>query len=87
MLIFFINLSAKELQVGYFGYIQSFLSNRQINVVQDGKFSQYPVNTGVPPGSILVPTLLVLYIKDCPDYVICNIAIYADNTTPYSKCN
>ena len=27
------------------------------------------------------------YFNDLPDDVICNIAIYADDTTLYSKCN
>ena len=30
---------------------------------------------------------LVLYINDPPDDVICDIAIYADDTTLYSKCD
>ena len=71
-----------------FGLISSFLSNRQLQVVLDGKSSQeYPVNAGVPQGSILGPTLFLLYINDLPDDVICNIAIYADDTTLYSKCD
>ena len=71
-----------------FGLISSFLSNRRLRVVLDGKSSQeYPVNAGVPRGSILGPTLFLLYINDLPDDVICNIAIYADDTTLYSKCN
>ena len=37
--------------------------------------------------SALVPTLFLLYINDFPDDVICNIAIYADDTTLYSKCD
>ena len=70
-----------------FGLISSFLSNRQLRVVLDGKSSQeYPVNAGVSQGSILGPTLFLLYINDLPDDVICNIAIYADDTTLYSKC-
>ena len=57
-------------------------------MVLDGKSTQeYPVNAGVPPGVILGPTLFPLYINVLPDDVICNIAIYADDTTLYSKCN
>ena len=71
-----------------FGLISSFLSNRRLRVVLDGKSSQeYPVNAGVPQGSTLGPTLFLLYINDLPDDVICNIAIYADDTTLYSKCD
>ena len=42
-------------------------------MVLDGRSSQeYPVNAGVP---------------HLPDDVICNIAIYADDTSLYSKCD
>ena len=71
-----------------FGLISSFLSNRRLQVVLDGKSSQeYPVNAGVPQGSILGPTLFLLYINDFPDDVISDIAIYADDTSLYSKCD
>ena len=54
----------------------------------DGKSSQdYPVIAGVPQCSILAPTLFLLYINDLPDDIIFNIAIYADNTTLYPKCD
>ena len=45
----------------------------------------YLVKAGVPQGSIPGPRLSQLYISDLPDDVVCNIAIYADDTTLYSK--
>ena len=59
-----------------FGLISSFLINRRLRVVLDGKSSQeYPVNGGVSQGSILGPTFFLLYINDLPDNDICHIAI------------
>ena len=53
-------------------------------MVLDGKSSQeYLVNAGVPQELLE----FLLYINDLPDDVICNIAIYADDTTLYSKCD
>ena len=57
-------------------------------MVLDGKSSQeYPVNASVPQGSILGPTLFLLYINDLPDVAISNVAIYTDHITLYSKCD
>ena len=33
------------------------------------------------------PFLVLLYMNDLPDDMICDIAIYADDTTFYSKCD
>ena len=69
-----------------FALISSFLRNRWFWVVLDGKsWQEYPVNAGVTQGSILGPTLFLLYINHLPDDVVCDIAIYADYTTHYSK--
>ena len=75
-----------EFQVGYLVYF-FFLSNnnRRLQVVLDGKSSQeYPTNAVLPQGSILGPTPFLLNINDLPDDVVCDISIYADDTTFYS---
>ena len=50
-------------------------------VVDEKSSQEYPVNVGVPQSSILGPTHFLLYIIDLLDDLICNIAIYADDTT------
>ena len=47
---------------------------------------KYLVNAGVPEGSILSPILFSLCISGLSDDGICNIAIYAKDTTFYCKC-
>ena len=57
-------------------------------MVLNGKSSkEYSINAGVPQAFFLGPTLSLLYIHDLPDDVICNIVIYAEDTTLYSKCD
>ena len=54
-----------------FRRISSFLSNRRLLVVLDGKSPQeYPVNAALAQGSILAPTIFLLYINDLSDNVI-----------------
>ena len=67
-----------------YGLILLFLSNRQLQVVLEGKlFKEHPPNAGDSQHSFLGPTLFLLYVNDFP-YVICDIAVYVD-TTFYSK--
>ena len=82
----------KRMSCGISGQIfrlfSSFPSNRRLRVVLDGKSSQkYPVDAGVPQGSIIGLTLSLLHINDLPDHVICNIVTYADDATLYSNCD
>ena len=84
----FLRLKSYGILGQIFSLIPSFLSIRWRQVVLDGMSSQeYPVNAGGPQGSILGPTLFLLYINNLPENVICDIAIYADDTTLYSKCD
>ena len=85
-MLVFTNISHMEFFRSYIWPCFFFPSNRQLQVVLDGKSSQkYPVNIGVPQGFIVGPTLFLLYMNDQPDNVICDIAIYADDTGHYSK--
>ena len=57
-------------------------------MVLHGKSSQeYLVSARVPQGSILGPIFFLLYINDPTDIVAYIIAIYADDTSLYSKCD
>ena len=69
MLVFFTNLSFYLGQI--FGFISSFLSNKEVCLVLDEKSSQeYPGNARVFQGSIRGLTLFLLYINDLCDDVI-----------------
>ena len=67
-----------------FGIISSFLINGKLRVVLGGKSSQeYQANAGISQDSILGPT--ITYYTYWSDDVVCNIAIYADDTTLYYR--
>ena len=68
-----------------FGLISSFLSNRQLQMVLDGKCSyEYPCWSSLKlySWSYTFPNN-----DDVDDNRNCNIAIYAGDTTLYSKCD
>ena len=72
-----------ECQVGYLIFV---FSKRWLPEVLDGKsLQECPVNVKVPQGSILGPTLFLLYVIELPNNVICNIAIYADGIFLYCR--
>ena len=69
-----------------FSIISSFLCERSMKVVLDGQSSTaYSLNAGVPKGSVLGPTLFLIFINDLPDDALSSIGIYADDTSAYSS--
>ena len=63
-------------------FISSFLSDRSIAAVVDGHCSSLKsINSGVPQGSVLSPTLFLLFINDLLNQTSCPIHSYADDTT------
>ena len=69
-------------------WIRSFLKNRrQKVVVENGKSDWVNVISGIPQGSVLGPTLFVIFINDLPDVVTSTIQIFADDTKIYRTVN
>ncbi len=65
-------------------WIQSFLENRSQSVVVEGESSsEIPVESGVPQGSVLGPSLFLYYINDMPAGIKGTVRLFADDTILY----
>jgi hypothetical protein len=75
-------LRAYGIQGSLYKWICSYLSGRFQRVVYKGTSSPWlPITAGVPQGSILGPTLFLLYINDLPAVISNKITMFADDTT------
>ena len=71
-------------------WISDFLHQRTQQVVLEGSKSKVaPVQSGVPQGSVLGPTLFLLYINDLPNYLQNNssVRLSADDCVLYRNIN
>ena len=65
-------------------WIHNFLKSRTQAVVLEGVTSDYvPVQSGVPQGSVLGPSLFLFYINDIPVGLDSTIRLFADDTIAY----
>src|ERR1044072_9069572 len=77
------------LQAPFFGvshslclFLSSFLSDRSISaLVDEATSSSISVNCGVPQGSVLSPTLFLLFIYDLLNCTSNSVHSYADDST------
>lgn len=61
------------------------MPREQMVISKSGKSSYLPVNQGVPQGSVLGPTLFLIYINDLENIIKDgNLILFADDTTYFS---
>lgn len=66
-------------------WLQSYLSDRSIQVVLSGQSSDAsPINASVPQGSILGPLLFSVFINDLVDTCENELYLYADDSTLFA---
>ena len=65
--------------------LECFLRDRKQRVVLNGQNSDWRKKSGVFQGSVLGPSLFLIYINDLSDRIISICKIFADDTSLFSK--
>ena len=74
-------LEAYGVQGKLLAWIRAFLLGRRQWVVVGGQHSEWShVSSGIPQGSVLGPTLFLVYVNDLPSSVQCGVKLFADDT-------
>ena len=85
---FLVKLKAYGFCSNVLNWIKSFLNDRRQRVIINGTTSEWAdVVSGVPHGSVLGPSLFLLYINDMPDTVQNLVKIFADDTKLFAVAN
>ena len=67
-------------------WISSFLNSRTQQVLVEGQSSEkVPVISGLPHGSVLGPTLFLIFINNLPDDINSRTRLFADNCILYRQ--
>lgn len=71
----------KMLPINYYHFLHSYIQNRYYYVKENNEFSSvYETKAGVPQGSVLGPTLYLLFTSDLPHTDGVEIGTFADDT-------
>ena len=66
--------------------MKSFLNDRRQKVVVNGEESEWKeVLSGVPQGSVIGPTLFIIFINDMPESVESFINMFADDAKLFAE--
>ena len=65
--------------------LEEFLSNSAQQVLVEGEHScTGPLTSGVPQGSVIGPSLFLIYINDLGDGIKSRVCLFADDNILYS---
>ena len=67
-----------------FDWFKSYLTRKQRVVIQGSSSSFLDTQAGVPQGSVLGPTLFLIYINDITKNITSTTKLYADDTSIYN---
>ncbi|PIK37755.1 reverse transcriptase [Apostichopus japonicus] len=67
-------------------WISAWLNGRRQRVALNGTFSSWlPVKSGVPQGSVLGPSLFLIFINDIDDEISSHVLKFADDTKVFTR--
>ena len=66
-------------------WFSSYLERRQQQVLVNGSYSSWEtVRSGIPQGTVLGPTLFLIFVNDLPKRLSTDCALFTDDTTTYA---
>ncbi|MES9884550.1 MAG: reverse transcriptase family protein [Sedimenticola sp.] len=69
-------------------WVMDLLTNRKQRVVLNGESSEWSsVTSGIPQGSVIGPTLFLIFINDMPEVVNNIVKMFADDAKIYARVN